>query len=428
MKTSAARLTRLTRLALFGLAAGGSFAGAWRWLGSAGEAFWLLVPPWVFLGARVLRVLPPPPRLERGRAMRAATPFVLVLVPAGFYAGLAWLAGAGVSLREMAIAVYFFGLSLEVVLLYSLGAAEAAARRLVRGLRPGPRALGAAAVKLAAYAVLVPFLLATFSVHRVKLLPLPPHPDLMLPCEDVSFPSREERPVRLRGWFIPRPGATRTVIACHGVGANRADLEDILWLLHTAGFNVLCFDFRGHGESDGHTVTYGWLERRDVLGAWDYLLTRRDVDPERVYALGVSMGAAALLQALPELPGVRAAVIDSCFTDLPAMARHQYRWLPGPAAAALARATELFGRVLTGVPAAEVSPLEALARVSIPLLFLHGAEDRIIPPAMSEALHTACRGPKRLRIQPGAGHGGAAAASPHRWQREVREWLAGAGG
>jgi hypothetical protein len=320
-------------------------------------------------------------------------------------------------------AVYFFALSLELPLLYFFGVLRRVEARVKRWPSRPARWAGRGAALAAGYAVLIPFLMAIFAVHRVKLLPAAPDARLALEVEPVSFPSRDARPVQLFGWFLPRAGAKRTVLACHGVGANRADLVEILWLLNMAGFQVLAFDFRGHGESEGHTVTYGARERADVLGAWDYLLTRRDVDPEQVVALGVSMGAAALLQALPDLPGVRAAVIDSSFTDLRSMARHQYRLLPAPLAEAFGRATAWCGWVLAGVDADDVSPLRAIERVKVPLLFIHGEEDRIIPSAMSRQLHEAYGGTKKLWIHPAAGHGGTAGAGPERYKREAREWL-----
>ena len=54
---------------------------------------------------------------------------------------------------------------------------------------------------------------------------------------------------------------------------------EIVWILRKAGFQVLCFDFRGHGKSDGHTITYRFRKQQDVLGAWNHLMTRHDVDP-----------------------------------------------------------------------------------------------------------------------------------------------------
>jgi alpha-beta hydrolase superfamily lysophospholipase len=59
------------------------------------------------------------------------------------------------------------------------------------------------------------------------------------------------------------------VVICHGAGANRGNFIDFLSVFHTRGYNSLIFDARGHGDSDGHTCTFGLYETRDVAGGGD---------------------------------------------------------------------------------------------------------------------------------------------------------------
>jgi alpha-beta hydrolase superfamily lysophospholipase len=411
------------RFVLLGAIIAGTFWPTRAALGSRGEAFWLLFPLWVLAGAHLLHLFPGPRMAATSRFVRLAMPATLVLFPTGLYLGMTAMLGGRPSARELAVAIYFFAVSLEILLCYAFQAARSVSTCITNRRKGRGGAVLAAASKVALYAALIPFLLATFSVHRVKVLPGELDSRLGLPWESVSFPAREERPPTIRGWFFPHPNAAGTILACHGVGANRADLIDIISLLHTAGFQILAFDFRGHGESDGHTVTYGWLERNDVLGAWDYLISRKDVDPGRIFGLGVSMGAATLLLALPDLPLLRAAVADSAFSDLETMALHQYRWFPAPIDRCFAAATGVFGWLETGIRVEDVSPLLAIQHVSIPIQFFHGSEDSIVPPDCSQRLFDAYRGPKRLRIQPGAVHGGTAAVDATRYRREVRAFF-----
>jgi alpha-beta hydrolase superfamily lysophospholipase len=416
------------RLALLALLVASTWLLAARWLGAGGEAFWLLFPVWVIGGDRLLGAIRMPPPPGKTRAGRIATLLLLVLFPSALYLGLAWLARAGVSLRELLISIYFFVFSLGLLLLYAFRGAELLAERFSRGRRRAVRIGMTLATRAPLYLLLVPFLMATFSLHRVKILPLPPARELHLAPQEVGFPSRGQKPVTLRGSFFSVENPQGAILACHGVGANRADILAFVSLFHDLGFQVLTFDFRGHGESDGHTVTYGAEERNDVLGGWDYLLSRSDVDPQRIFGFGVSMGAASLLLALPDLPGMRAAVVDSSFDDLETMLRYQYRHLPDRAAAALAGLTEFFGWLETGLRPRQVSPLKAIERVRIPLLFYHGSEDPVIPVQATENLHRAYQGPKRLRIARGAGHGGTFSADPVLYRIEVRAFLLGAPG
>ena len=400
-------------------------AGTWyllgRLLGSHGEAFWLLFPLWVGAGV-LLGVLPRPRSPVRRRWIRIAVPMVLVLFPAGFYLFLARVLGGRIAWKEVLVSIYFFAVSLEVLLIYVFQGFESLSHRLARGRDRRAQVLADIGTRIVLYSLLIPFLFATFSLHRVKIPSRPPDPRLQMAFEEVAFPSRGPRPVRLGGWFFPREKPLGTVLACHGVGANRADLMDFIYLLRIERFQVLVFDFRGHGESDGHTVTYGRYEREDVLGAWDYLLTRKDVDPRRIFGFGVSMGAASLLLALPELPEMCAAVADSAFSDLETMVRYQFRYLPGPAAVGLAFLTDCFGWIQIGTWVKEVSPIAAIEKVTMPIFFIHGLDDATIPAVCTERLHQAYHGPKKLRLVPDAGHGGAAGEAPARYGREVREF------
>ena len=110
-----------------------------------------------------------------------------------------------------------------------------------------------------------------------------PTPNLGAAHEDVTFTTSDG--LRLEGWFIPsRNGAT--VIAFPG----RSGPQKHTRLLVKHGYGVLLFDRRGEGASEGDPNTFGWVGDRDLHAAIDYLRSRRDVDPERIGAIGLSVG------------------------------------------------------------------------------------------------------------------------------------------
>jgi pimeloyl-ACP methyl ester carboxylesterase len=150
-----------------------------------------------------------------------------------------------------------------------------------------------------------------------------------LTFENVQFPAQDG--LRVSGWFIPaapqknnHKGAT--VLLVHGwqwnrlgfeggtlfsnvTGSKPLDLLRIISDLSGAGFNVLTFDLRNHGESaSAHPVTFGQSEAKDLLGAIAYLEDRDDVDSERIGAMGFSIGANAILFALPQSSMIKAAI------------------------------------------------------------------------------------------------------------------------
>ena len=126
-------------------------------------------------------------------------------------------------------------------------------------------------------------------------------------ARDVSFPASDG--VRLAGWYVPgRNGAA--VILLHGSHGIRSDTLAHLRMLHAAGYGVLAFDARGHGQSQGETNALGWSGARDVAGAVSFLKRQPGVDPDRIAALGLSMGAEGALRAAATGVPLRAIVAD----------------------------------------------------------------------------------------------------------------------
>jgi len=149
-----------------------------------------------------------------------------------------------------------------------------------------------------------------------------------LKFEDVEFPAADG--LRVSGWFVPAPAEAgaeaATVVVVHGwqwnrqgfeggslfsnvTGSEPVDLLQFITDLHVAGFNVLAIDMRNHGESAAsRPVTFGQSESKDLLGALDYLEDCQGVDVSRIGVIGFSIGANAILFALPQTTMIRAAV------------------------------------------------------------------------------------------------------------------------
>ena len=125
--------------------------------------------------------------------------------------------------------------------------------------------------------------------------------------EDVVFPSRDGW--MLSGWFIsPQNGAT--VILTHGMGGNRLDLMPVASILVKRGFGLLMYDMRAHGRSTGNLGTWGWMEVNDLNGAADYLMTRPEVHPNRIGALGFSLGGQITIRAVTENDSIKAIIAE----------------------------------------------------------------------------------------------------------------------
>src|SRR5690242_874383 len=253
--------------------------------------------------------------------------------------------------------------------------------------------------------------------HRAARTPA----SLGLDYREVAFPARADG-ITLRGWLIPgvladgRLTLDRALIVVHGHRENRADTEfgllDFSAAVARAGFAVLAYDTRGAGTSDPAPDSLGAFERRDVLGAVDFLrsgplpypaLAR----PRVIAGWGVSMGAATLLLAAAEEPAITAVVADTAFTDvLPLLERE----LPKQGAPApLVPGVLLAGWALYGVNYYDVRPVDAVARIAPrPIFFIHGDGDDFIPATNLDALVRAARAAPGAQVQswlvPGVRH------------------------
>ncbi|WP_460797199.1 alpha/beta hydrolase [Nocardioides pacificus] len=143
--------------------------------------------------------------------------------------------------------------------------------------------------------VLVFSYLTAWTLGQAVAASFPPRPalgeatpaDVGLAYSDVSFPSSDG--VELAGWYVPsRNGAA--VALLHGAGSTRSAVLDHAVVLAEHGYGVLLFDARGHGESAGEAMDFGWYGESDARGAVDFLARRPDVSPDRLGLVGMSMG------------------------------------------------------------------------------------------------------------------------------------------
>lgn len=213
-----------------------------------------------------------------------------------------------------------------------------------------------------------------------------------LKYEDVFF--RAPDGSRLHGWWLPaaRQPVLGSVLHLHGNAANITNHLPLAAWLPPAGYDVLMFDYRGFGRSEGRPSLNGVVD--DAAAALAEL-RKRAAAPERLVLLGQSLGGATALRLLArDAQGERVAIIDSAFSSYRQIARDA---AAGPLALMLPLALPL-------LPGPEDDPVAALARINVPILFVHGTADRVVPISHSEALVAATRAPHVFLRVEGAQH------------------------
>ncbi|MBL0727543.1 alpha/beta hydrolase [Piscinibacter sp. HJYY11] len=217
-----------------------------------------------------------------------------------------------------------------------------------------------------------------------------------LECREVDFPSRDGR-ARISATLLHAGAASCSAVVlvvgqvgCWGsdarVEGRSLHVRTLAQALRSRGITVLVTRLRGHGES----------ERHDVLGAVDYLLAQ-GFAPGHIGVIGASLGACSALMAAAEEPAIAAVVADSPRHDIPVEARS-----PAEVLMPLAR---WLGRLLSGVDLGRRPWLGDLASLrSRAVMVVHGRGDRVVPPAVAQAVAEACAA--RLWLTASQSHAG----------------------
>lgn len=238
--------------------------------------------------------------------------------------------------------------------------------------------------------------------HRVRIATPPT-------CTDATFAGMD---VTLHGWRCPATSSRRgTIVWLHGVADNRGSAVSVVDRFGPRGFDVVAYDSRAHGDSDGAACTYGFYEKLDLHRVIDA------IPDGAIVLIGDSLGGAVALQEAADDPRVTAVVAAEAFSDLRTVATER-----APAVFTPAAIRSAFARAATegGFDVDAVSPVRAAARIRVPVLLIHGAADVDTPPSHSRRIFAALAGPKRLILVPGAAHN--QSLRPEVWS-EVEAWL-----
>ncbi|MFA6003469.1 MAG: alpha/beta fold hydrolase [Elusimicrobiota bacterium] len=243
--------------------------------------------------------------------------------------------------------------------------------------------------------------------------------------EKVAF--RTVDGLLLQGWFLPSPtGDDRTLLMCHGWGDNKGELLDATYFLNTAaGFNLLYFDNRSHGESEGDITTSGCLEIMDFDAAMGYLKQNHPQNLRRLGVFGLSMGAAVAAMSAHKYPEIKTLVLESPFTDFRKVIS-QWAWnnLHMPYFPIMIAVLWLLPLRVGRKDASAYSPLRFIAKLAPrPLLVISGSDDRLMPEADVRALYAQAQDPKELWIVPGARHAKCHETAGAAYERRVTDFF-----
>ena len=231
---------------------------------------------------------------------------------------------------------------------------------------------------------------------------------------------------RLAGWYAPSVSGA-AVVLLPGSGSSSAALGRHAAVLSDAGFGVLALDPRGQGASTGRGNDWGWFGDQDVPAAVTWLSEQEDVDPDRIAAVGLSMGGEEAIGAAGADPRIRAVVAEGAMKRTAAdmdWLVDAYGWR-GSVTLAVQRLQTSVADLLS--PASPPPPLRDAAAAAVPRPFLLiTAGERPDERLAAEAISAAAPDSVEIWEVPGASHTAGLRTDPDGWTERVVDFLAAA--
>jgi len=234
--------------------------------------------------------------------------------------------------------------------------------------------------------------------------------DYHLAFEDLylKIPSKSGRVDRIHCWWIPaNHPSDKYLIYLHGsalnIGANVSHARRFKEL----GFSVLLISYRGYGRSDGDFPTEDQVYA-DAEAAWTYLVEQRKISPGDIFIYGHSLGGAVAINLAISHPEARGLIVEATFTSIADMGRRYklYRLLP-----------------LGLITHQRFDSIEKVNRLQVPVLYIHGTDDRTVPFEMSRQLYQRTTSSKQLLLISGGGHNNSASVGGDTYLQAVRDFI-----
>ncbi len=248
--------------------------------------------------------------------------------------------------------------------------------------------------------------------------------DYELDFEEIEFQSGDG--TTLRGWYVPaRQGlSARTVIICPGAnGSMDADVAFLPWF-HNLDLNVLIFDWRAHGRSEGKITTLGYDERYDLIAAVEWAKAR---GARKIGVLGCSMGGAIALSTAAVCPDIDAVAADSAFIHIVTAVAVglSERGLSESLSYGIARLILIVTGWRLGKNLFEADPIRWIDRVAPrPILLIYGERDPFAPRVEVELLYRRAGEPKDIWRVPDAVHREIQTLRPDEYRQRLTRFFA----
>lgn len=236
--------------------------------------------------------------------------------------------------------------------------------------------------------------------------------------EIVSFRTSDN--LLIKGWYSRYSDTSATIILLHGYKANRLEMISRCEIFRNAGYNLLLYDARGCGESEGDLVSFGYYEIRDLLAALRFLKVNGDSE---IAIYGFSQGGATILMAADSLKDIKCIIAEGTFDKLENAIDNRFEstlYIPGKFGAWLMIP---FAESKLGININKIEPVNEVSKINFPILIIGGENDDRTLKENTIMLYETAKEPKELWIVKNSGHTDIFSNNPEIYRSEVLDFL-----
>jgi uncharacterized protein len=226
----------------------------------------------------------------------------------------------------------------------------------------------------------------------------------------ISVAGDKNTTERIYGWWLPAENTQtkqRVLLYFHGCCNNISNDTEKIKHWQKANFSILAIDYRGYGRSEGNFPSESQVYN-DAEAAWNYLRSEKQIKPEQIIIYGSSLGGAIAIELATKHPDAMGLIVESSFTSMREMIGER----PIPP-------IYPFDLILHQ----KFNSIAKIKTLNMPILFLHGTKDTIVPFRMSKQLYEVAKEPKQIALIPGGEHLDTAMTSHKLYWQSIIEFL-----
>lgn len=223
-----------------------------------------------------------------------------------------------------------------------------------------------------------------------------------LPFEDVEVTNGDG--MKLVGWFVPSKNGA-VIIMQHGYKGTRKEMLNEAQMLHQHGYGILITTVRAHDYSEGDLISLGVYEMQDMEAWYQYLISRDDIDPNKIGIIGNSYGGMLAIQYASQNENIKAVVANCAFSSMADTVSTSVKHFTGLPEFPFVPLIVFWAERDTGIKMEEIDTTKWIPLISPrPVFLMQGGADTVISPSSGQILYDAANEPKELWFDEELGH------------------------